>query len=859
MKKILALIIVFGIILSILPVFAQDADLVDYSNEVTELYTLGIISENPDIFDGQTTITRGKFAKEIVKLLNIIPEHIYYDDIFYYDVPEEHEYFLEIMYCAHKFWMLGFGDNTFLPENEITVGEAIKVLVSVLGYDYMAEAQGGYVGGYLAVANSLGLTKGLKASYTDVLTAGYFVKLFDNALTIPLSLPKGIDGDGNVIYEINDSQNILSVYFDCYKGTGVVTANDTVVIDGDAAGDNEIVVNNEKIQLKNPMDRNYIGRKVDYIYKMEKGSDKKELIAINVAGTKMVGIELKNIDGLNGNIFNYLIDEEKTNKLTISIDALFIKNGEIVVNPTSALFNKEKIGTVTFIKSGNSSDYDLVIINEYDSFVVGRTSETEYIISDFLNSSNSYDLDPNNKKVIIMKADGTRAEFKDIKVNSVVSVAESQNNEVIEVIISDKKVTGNYTQNNQTLKTVIIGEQELKLKNLSVISSVIMGSSVTAYLDCFSNVIYVEAGSASDYLDAVFVKGAERIQSNEKILILKFYTLDGLMKESKLSQKVIINGTQRKDLTEELLYAEVTKTGVATPFIKIKLDENDEIKNIIFPKKRADLLSTPSDDGFCILTGSFPYLLSGGHFGFNIYANPSTPLVRMPASVDNVTEEDFTVMLGTSSFTNTVSYNITAYFDSKYDLQPLYLQITDSDVKTQLTSSSSAGVVKRFVETVDKYEQPVRKIYLLRNGKEEGIILKNNNVVDSRNGTYYAKDLKPGDVIIASTDKNGYLNSYYYIYSVEQDKEISTSSNVTNTNSWGIVNVTGIRNGYIEFKDSSENLLRLKTSDMNIYTVSNANTASATVYIGKLTDLDEQDKVLYFMVNGVPKALFIYK
>ena len=167
--------------------------------------------------------------------------------------------------------------------------------------------------------------------------------------------------------------------------------------------------------------------------------------------------------------------------------------------------------------------------------------------------------------------------------------------------------------------------------------------------------------------------------------------------------------------------------------------------------------------------------------------------------------------------------------------------------------------MKKFTESVNENGEPIKKIYLLENGKEVGYILKNNDVVDSKIGTYYAKDLKTGDVIIPATDKDGYLSSYIYVYSVAQGTVMYASTGVANTNSWNIVTVTGLRNGYIEVEDASNNMYRLRTSDISVYIAKDVNTASANVKISDLTSVTEGESVLYFMVNGTPKAIIIYR
>ena len=53
----------------------------------------------------------------------------------------------------------GIGNGMFGPEDPVTYEQAVKMIVSALGYDLVANNKGGYPTGYLAVASSEGITK----------------------------------------------------------------------------------------------------------------------------------------------------------------------------------------------------------------------------------------------------------------------------------------------------------------------------------------------------------------------------------------------------------------------------------------------------------------------------------------------------------------------------------------------------------------------------------------------------------------------------------------------------------------------------------------------------------------------------
>lgn len=86
---------------------------------------------------------------------------------------------------------MGVGDGTFRPNQAITYGEAVTILMRVLGYGSADVATGSnWYDGYVAVAQSSGLADGLSLGGAATLTRGQAAILFYNLL---FTEPKGSD------------------------------------------------------------------------------------------------------------------------------------------------------------------------------------------------------------------------------------------------------------------------------------------------------------------------------------------------------------------------------------------------------------------------------------------------------------------------------------------------------------------------------------------------------------------------------------------------------------------------------------------------------------------------------------------
>ena len=154
-----------------------------YNEAIIVLSEKGIIQGYDDgTFRPGNTVTRAEAAA-------ILTRGFYSDNIIkderttFSDVNEYHWASGYIMLMVRKGIVNGFTDGTFRPNDEVTYGQLVKMLVCLLGYGDEAEAYGGYgVGGYMLAAQELLLTEGIYASFNDPLTRGQVAQLVYNGI-----------------------------------------------------------------------------------------------------------------------------------------------------------------------------------------------------------------------------------------------------------------------------------------------------------------------------------------------------------------------------------------------------------------------------------------------------------------------------------------------------------------------------------------------------------------------------------------------------------------------------------------------------------------------------------------------------
>lgn len=230
MKKVLAILLCLVMCLGSVSAFAQQFSDMEKgeprykaANVMNGLLVMGHVSQ--DRFLPDMTVSRGRATVLVVELMNM-SEGVWLCNTEFSDVQESHWSSGYVARAAELGIINGFGDGTFAPDEDATYGQMIKMLVCALGYKPIAEANGGWQGGgYLYVAQMLGITAKTQNSLTDILTNDVAAVLMYNALTVDLlgdEYEYPVDG---TLYEISEDENFLTKH-NYQKVEGIVrTAN----------------------------------------------------------------------------------------------------------------------------------------------------------------------------------------------------------------------------------------------------------------------------------------------------------------------------------------------------------------------------------------------------------------------------------------------------------------------------------------------------------------------------------------------------------------------------------------------------------------------------------------------------------
>ena len=231
-KRILTWLLAISMLGSLLTVPAGAAAVTKFS-DVSDSYTatavetlrlMGVLDGYGDgTFRPNAVLTRAQFCKMAVYAMDGSSELGRYSTVTIFpDVKPSHWASAYINMAARKGIISGFADGKFKPNQTVTTGQAVTILMRGLGYK--DENMGGvWPQGYMAEAQTCGLLKstGITSAYS-ALTRGQAAKLFLN-----LFEAKRGTGEGAVVlfnYTLGEDEVYLT-NLDAGKGTITVSGN----------------------------------------------------------------------------------------------------------------------------------------------------------------------------------------------------------------------------------------------------------------------------------------------------------------------------------------------------------------------------------------------------------------------------------------------------------------------------------------------------------------------------------------------------------------------------------------------------------------------------------------------------------
>lgn len=827
LKKVISSVAALTMVASSVAAFAVDFPDVEstasYAQAVQELSALDVISGYDDgTFGPDKLVTRAEITKMIVDALaERSSAEASTESTKFADVSADHWAKGYINQGVANGFIAGMSDTEFDPDANVTYVQAQKMLVSAIGYETYAQAQGGWPTGYKTYAASLDITKGI-SGITDSteLTRAQVAQMIDNAMDAPLcviaSWKTEWNGSKTPNLEVKDGkegrayETLFTEKHDAYKVYGRVTeTSKTGSVDTDKVtfqvekADN---FDDEEVKADSPVSEDmYIGdSKADnylrtYSQALIQKNDDDEFTILSIAAAaanKSVTVASEDFDenkstdealyffpaGTTKGSTKYQLDT--TNGVTIYING--VESSKSIAELRDYL-DKNETASVTLQKetetgsTSTSAKYNTIMVSSYVTAIVDevidKTNETSVNFDTYssgIQAKMTVNKDDDNY-TYSFKLDGKDIEAKDLQQNDVLNISYDttgsfKDSSFYDVIVTRNVVDGvKCTSINDSKGEYTIGGTKYKAAEGMDID-VETSTEYSLYLDHFGRIAKADENSVSKnygVLKNIYKKAGGDYMA-------QIITKKGTEEEYKVdSDKVNEYATYLKYAT---FYSDAKKENKIDTTTKdwqskvVAFDEpkysTSQPKSVAYPEQVVEYSVSSSSNKITIKNGGViaptaadaEYKESGNKIG-SVKMADSTVILDL-SEVD--TKDTYSVVSSLNDGSNYVAYG---YDKSKSDNTYRFVIITEGT--SSVFNSETQLAIFNGSEVVDN-DGDKTAYNLVVNGEEKQFILDDDVVITGNKGETVADNaFDEGDVLVYATNSEGYISRIYSVFAAQ--------------------------------------------------------------------------------------------
>lgn len=827
LKKVISSVAALTMVASSVAAFAVDFPDVEstasYAQAVQELSALDVISGYEDgTFGPDKLVTRAEITKMIVDALaERSSAEASTESTKFADVSADHWAKGYINQGVADGFIAGMSDTEFDPDANVTYVQAQKMLVSAIGYETYAQAQGGWPIGYKTYAASLDITKGISGIKDSTeLTRAQVAQMIDNAMDTPLcviaSWKPEWNGTKTPNLETRDGkegrayETLFTEKHDAYKVYGRVTeTSKTGSVDTDKVtfqvekADN---FDDQEVKADSPVSEDmYIGdSKADnylrtYSQALIQKNDDDEFTILSIAAAaanKSVTVASEDFDenkstdealyffpaGTTKGSTKYQLDT--TNGVKIYING--VESSKSIAELRDYL-DKNETASVTLQKetevgsTSTSAKYNTIMVSSYVTAIVDevidKTNETSVNFDTYssgIQAKMTVNKDDDNY-TYSFKLDGKDIEAKDLQQNDVLNIAYDttgsfKDSSFYDVIVTRNVVDGvKCTSRNDSKGEYTIGGTKYKAAEGMDID-VETSTEYSLYLDHFGRIAKADENSVSKnygVLKNIYKKAAGDYMA-------QIITKNGTEEEYKVdSDKVNEYATYLKYATfysdkEKKNRIDTTTKDWQSKVVAFDAPEysTSQPKSVAYPTQVVEYSVSSSSNKITIKSVyndptsavDTEYKESGNKIG-SVKMADSTVILDL-SEVD--TKDSYSVV---SSLNDGSLYTAYGYDKSKSDNTYRFVIITKGT--SSVFNSETQLAIFNGSEVVD--DDGDKTAYnLVVNGEEKQFILDDDVVITGNAGKTVAEDaFDEGDVLVYATNSEGYISRIYSVFAAQ--------------------------------------------------------------------------------------------
>lgn len=803
LKKVISSVAALTMVASSVAAFAVDFPDVEstasYAQAVQELSALDVISGYEDgTFGPDKLVTRAEITKMIVDALaERSSAEASTESTKFADVSADHWAKGYINQGVADGFIAGMSDTEFDPDANVTYVQAQKMLVSAIGYETYAQAQGGWPIGYKTYAASLDITKGISGIKDSTeLTRAQVAQMIDNAMDTPLcviaSWKPEWNGTKTPNLETRDGkegrayETLFTEKHDAYKVYGRVTeTSKTGSVDTDKVtfqvekADN---FDDQEVKADSPVSEDmYIGdSKADnylrtYSQALIQKNDDDEFTILSIAAAaanKSVTVASEDFDenkstdealyffpaGTTKGSTKYQLDTTKGVKIYIN----GVESSKSIAELRDYL-DKNETASVTLQKetevgsTSTSAKYNTIMVSSYVTAIVDevidKTNETSVNFDTYssgIQAKMTVNKDDDNY-TYSFKLDGKDIEAKDLQQNDVLNIAYDttgsfKGSSFYDVIVTRNVVDGvKCTSRNDSKGEYTIGGTKYKAAEGMDID-VETSTEYSLYLDHFGRIAKADENSVS---------------KNYGVLKNIYKKAGG----DYMAQIITKNGTE-----EEYKVDSDNVKAYKSYLVKSDADgavyDSTNKKTDAYPKQVVEYSVSSSSNKITIKNGGViapttadaEYKESGNKIG-SVKMADSTVILDL-SEVD--TKDSYSVVSSLNDGSNYVAYG---YDKSKSDNTYRFVIITEGT--SSVFNSETQLAIFNGSEVIDK-DGDKTAYNLVVNGEEKQFVLDDDVVITGNAGKTVAEDaFDEGDVLVYATNSEGYISRIYSVFAAQ--------------------------------------------------------------------------------------------
>ena len=540
MKKLLSLLLVLAMTISLAVPMVSASDFTDvdtkhqYYNAIQSLVARGIVNGMGDgTFAPDANVTRAQYAKMVVLSIGMTNVGESADSSGFPDVPSDH-WAAGFVKAAHGQGIInGFEDGTFRPDENVTYEQAITMAIRAKSLFLKAEAEKiGYPDGYIQLATKYKFLKGIVDGVNkQPAKRGTIAQLMDNMLKVELA------DDMGGIPQI-ETDNMEEV-----KGQ-ILAVRGTSLIDGDSdslntyqfkllqADGDTVIYDAKNLSMKDNL-RSYLGKQVVVYY--EEDDSSRVQVATSMSEQRNRNYELTvtldNIEDYSNSMVEYEDDGEEE-KISVFDNAVIMYNGSLTSTDLDTLItnNLGRAGSIRFLCSeGDGSAADVIFFTSYTNWYVTSTTSSSKTVYGEIGETKSnivIDDEARNKTVTITK-DGRKVGFSAIAKGQILSISKSDDESVIDVMISTDTVSGTVTGKDEVLNNITVQSKKYTFTDGLNVTGINLGVTLKLYLDAFGKVAkYTHQMTSTNYVYGYLLKASNDGSSMDGKVAMKILKLN---------------------------------------------------------------------------------------------------------------------------------------------------------------------------------------------------------------------------------------------------------------------------------------------------------------------------------------------